>query len=188
MHSLQLLAASTPRSQRSSSPCLLDLPRDWKGHRTGRAANRCLFIWGGSPLSICAKVLTLAIPQQVQQHTLRLRPVVAKSLRTPTNVYLPAPFRAIHRLLKAQKVEPRPSCIGIGVLWVHSPLMTFVRTTSSRGWRNVDFWRQQPQGLFKGFMVHINIRVWGSAATHLVFGRIYELMFYFTFLLLSFHL
>ena len=56
------------------------------------------------------EVLSLYVPrsfltQQVQQPSLRIHPVIAKSLHTPTNVDVPIPFRANPRLLKTQKVD-----------------------------------------------------------------------------------
>jgi len=77
--------------------------RPW--HRTGRAANglRTLreFSQGGRPLS------RSFFTQQVQQLSLRLHPVIARSLHTPTNVDLPASFRANPRLLKTQRLDPQ---------------------------------------------------------------------------------
>jgi len=45
------------------------------------------------------------LTQQAQQPSLRIHPVIAKSLHAPTNVDVPAPFRVNPRLLM-QKVDP----------------------------------------------------------------------------------
>ena len=117
------------------------------------------YLSSGSPLSICAKVFILAIPQQVQQLSIRLHPAVAQSLRTPTNVDLPAPFRAMPRPLKAQKVVYRNQAPFLGALPTHDFHAHNLMPADSVTWI---FWRLRSQGLFEDFMV-LQIGAWGGA-------------------------